>query len=109
MNESGRLTMATMPNAADALLSLSLKQISKNIDSALHTFDDPTLKMGSRVVPVEELVFRLATQQHRILWAGKFAAEIDGTQDESQAGCALGNRLGQGLLKAVAKDVKRRP
>ncbi len=109
LRASGRITVAAAPDAAEALLRLSVKQSAKNIDWSLQAFNDPALKTGSRVVPVKELVFRLSTQQSQTLWVSKFDEQSIHAQDERQAGRVLANKLGQGLLKAVEKDSKRRP
>lgn len=107
LGESGRVRVVDTPGAADAVLSLSIRQGSKTVDWQYQEFGDMTLKTGTRVVPAAEIIFHLASQRSRSLWAAGFDPESFRAQDERQTARALGKRVGQELLKAIERDSKR--
>jgi hypothetical protein len=108
LSESGRIRVVDAPDEADAILSLSVRQGSKNVDSPFQSFADPSIKTGSRVVPEAEIVFRLNNQQRQTLWAIKFDSENFRGKDDQLEVQALANNLSRELLKAIEKDRKRR-
>lgn len=105
---SKRIKVADTADEADAVLSVSVKHGSKNVDVTSQSFGDPTLKTGSKVVPIEELVFRLNTPENRDLWAAKFDSTSFSGDDEVQAARALANKVRREFLKAFVRDSKAR-
>jgi hypothetical protein len=108
LSESGRVKVVDTPGEADAVLSLSIKHGSKNVDWKYETFGDSTMQTSSRVVPSAEIMFRLHSQRRQSLWATRFDPESFHGKDEGQVARALGNRVSRELLKAIEKDGKRR-
>ncbi len=107
LSESKRIKIVAAPHDADAVLDVSVRQGTKNIDWQIATFGDPTPKTGSRVVPAQEIIFRLNSAQSHTLWSSKFDAESFSGANETQAARALANKLSQALLRAIEKDSKR--
>lgn len=106
--ESKRIRLADAPDEADAVLSVSVKNGSKNVDWAFESFGDPGMKTGSKVVHTAEIVLRLNSHQDRTLWAVKFDSWNSSGNDEKQAARALADTVSQKFLKAVERDRKKR-
>ena len=107
LGESGRVRVAAAREEADAVLDLSFREVSKNVDSPQAGVFDPTLKVGSTVKMVEVLVFRLSARDGRALWSAKLDPDDYRGKDETHKARAVGGRLGRDLLKAIEKDRKK--
>ncbi|MDT5157598.1 MAG: hypothetical protein QOC61_456 [Acidobacteriota bacterium] len=108
LGESGRVRVVDAPGAADAVLSLSIKQVTKNVDWGYSELgDDSTVKTGTRVVPAAQIMFRLDSQRRQSLWTAGFDPENFRGKDERQTARAIGKRAGQDLLKAIERDSRR--
>ena len=105
--ESKRIKLADTPDKADAVLSLSVRQGTKNVDWAYQTFGDG-MQIGSRVVPNAEIVLRLDSLLDRTLWLVKFDSAGSAGQNETQAARALANTVNRKFLKAMESDRKKR-
>ena len=108
LSASKRVRVANAPEEADAVLSVSVKRGSKNVDDPRQVFGDPTLRTGSKVIPTEEFVFRLNTPENRGLWTIKFDAASFSGKDETQTARALANKLLREFQKAFERDIRSR-
>ena len=107
LGESGRVRVVETRDEADAVLDLSVRAVSKNVDSPQTGFNDPTIKVGSEVVTVEVLVFQLSARTGRALWSAKLDPNNFRAKDEAHTARAAGSRLGRDLLKAIEKDSRK--
>lgn len=106
LRDSGRVRVVASPAAADAVLDLSVREVSKNVD-APQLGPDLTMKIGSRVVTADVFVFRLRARAGDAIWSDKLDPGNFRGRDESHTARALGGRLGRDLLRAIEKDVRR--
>jgi hypothetical protein len=96
------------PEKADAVLTATFKQVSKNVDHPSEVFGEPGMKSGSSVVTALQIQFRVDSRQHRNLWKAKFEPDSSSSMNESQAVQALANRVSRTFQKAIEKDSKKR-
>ena len=101
--------MVDAPEKADAVLTATTKQVSKNVDRPMEVFGEPGMKTGSTIVAAQEIQFRLDSRQHRTLWKAKFESDSFSYLNENQAVRALANKVSQTFQKAVEKDIKKHP
>ena len=106
--KSDLIRIVDAPEKAEAVLTATVKHGSKNIDNPSEVFGEPGMKVGSIVVPTEEIVFRLNSRQHRTLWAAKFDPTKFSNMNETQAVRALASNVSQTFRNAVEKDSKKR-
>lgn len=106
--KSDRIRVVDSPEKAEAVLTATIKSGTKNVDVPVGAFGDPAWRMGSAVVPTQEIVFRLNSRQNRTLWAAKFDSGSFSGMSESQAVHALANKVNRTFQKAVARDSKKR-
>jgi hypothetical protein len=95
------------PEKADAVLTATIKQVSRNIDHPSEVFGEPGMKAGSMVVSAQEIQFRLNSRQNRTLWKAKFDPNGFSYMNENQAVHALANKVSMTFQKAVEKDAKK--
>jgi len=108
LNGSKRVRVVDTPEEADAVLSASVKGGSKNVDRAYQPFGNEPMKIGSEVVPTEEIVFRLDSHQSRSLWAVKLDAQKFSGKDDKKSARMLANKVSRDFLKAFEKAGKAR-
>lgn len=106
LGASGRVRVVASRAAADAVLDLSVREVSKNVDVP-QLGSDLTMKIGSRVVAAEVLVFSLSVRGGRALWSDKLNPGDFRGKDETHTARAVGDRLGRDLLRAIEKDRRR--
>ena len=107
--KSDFIRMVDAPEKADAVLTATTKQVSKNVDRPMEVFGEPGMKTGSTIVAAQEIQFRLDSRQHRTLWKAKFESDSFSYLNENQAVRALANKVSQTFQKAVEKDIKKHP
>ena len=106
LGQSNRISVASAPDNADAVLGVEIKYATKNVDQTLDTFSDSAATTGSRVIDTEQIVFRLLSQS-RALWSMKLDAESFSERTEDQAARALAHKVSREFLKAVERDGKK--
>jgi len=106
---SNNIAVARTPAEADAVLALSIKHGSKNVDSTYEEFGQPGLKTNTKIVATQELVIRLNSRQNRTLWSAKFDLGNFADASETKSARALANKVGRTFQKAVEKDRKLHP
>lgn len=107
--KSNRITVAETPDEADAVLSVSIKQVSKNVDHTYEEFGQPGLKTNSIVVATQEFVFRLDSREKRTLWSAKFDPGDFASPSGAKDARALANKVSRKFEQAVEKDRKLHP
>lgn len=105
--KSKSITVVDAPDRADAVLSASVRHGSKNIDQTYEVFGEPGMKVGSTVVPTQEIVFSINSRLNLTLWAVKFDYGSFSGKTERQMTSDLANRVSQQFQKAVERDGKR--
>lgn len=73
--KSDFIRVVDAPEKADAVLTATTKQVSKNVDRPMEVFGEPGMKTGSTIVAAQEIQFRLDSRQHRNLWKAKFESD----------------------------------
>lgn len=106
LGASGRVRVVESRADADAVLDMSIREVSKNVDAA-QLGADLTIKIGSEVVKSDVLVFQLSTRPGRTLWSERFDPVNFRGREKGHMGRAVGSRLGRDLLKAIEKDSKK--
>lgn len=106
---SNRIKVAATPDDADAVLSVSIKHGTKNIDHTYEEFGEPGLKTTTKIVATQELVFRLDSRQNRTLWSARFDPGSFGDTSETKSARALANKVSRKFQQAVEKDRKLHP
>lgn len=106
--KADHILVVDSPEKADAVLTATVKQSSKNIDRPITVFGDPQWRIGADVVTTQEIIFRLDSRQNRTLWAARFDPGSFSYLNENQAAHALANKVSRKFLKAVEKDTKAR-
>jgi hypothetical protein len=106
---SNRITVVETPAEADAVLSLSIKHGTRNVDHTYEEFGQPGLKTNSIVVATQELVFRLDSREKRTLWSAKFDAGSSAYPSGTKAARSLANKVSRKFQQAVEKDRKLHP
>lgn len=109
LGRSNRITVAETPDEADAVLSVSIKHGTKNVDRSYEAFGEPGLKTTTTVVATQELVFRLDSSTKRTLWSAKFDPGNFSDANGTTAARALANKVSRTFQKAVEKDRKTHP
>lgn len=107
--KSNRITVTATPDEADAVLSVSIKHGTKNIDYPYEEFGEPGLKRTTKIVATQQLVFRLNSRQNRTLWSARFDPANFGDTNETKSARSLANRVSRKFQKAVEKDGKQHP
>ena len=108
LGRSNRITVAETPDEADAVLSVTIKHGTKNVDSTYEEFGQPGLKTTTRIVATEEFVFRLNSRQNRTLWSARFAPGNTSDASQTKSVRALANKVSRKFQQAVEKDRKVR-
>ena len=62
-SKSGFIRLVDAPEKADAVLTATIKQVSKNVDHPSKVFGEPGMKSGSNIVAAQEIQFRLDSLQ----------------------------------------------
>ena len=106
--KSDFIRVVDAPEKADAVLTATIKQVSKNVDNPSEVFGEPGMKAGSMVIMTQEIQFRVDSRQHRNLWKAKFNSNTFSSMNESQAVSAMASKVSQTFKKAVEKDSKKR-
>ena len=109
LSGSGRVRVVDTPAEADAVLSLSVRNGTKNVDQTFQTFGDGSgvWKTGSIVVPDTKIVFRLDSKQSRALWAVKLDYRRF-SRDDAKTARAMADRVSREFLKAFERESKSR-
>ncbi|HST50557.1 MAG TPA: hypothetical protein VLJ61_01000 [Pyrinomonadaceae bacterium] len=108
LSDSGRVRVVYTPAEADAVLSVNVRNGSKNVDRMLQTFPGGEFQVGSEVVPYTKIVFRLDSKQSRPLWAVKFDYGIFSDRSDAKTARALADRVNREFIKAVERERKVR-
>jgi len=108
LEESKRIKLAQTPDEADAVLRLSVKHGTKNVDWPYQPFGEIGMQIGSKVVPTFQIVLTLNAHQNSTLWLVKFYSSGSADKDEQQAARTLANTVSRKLLKAMESDRKKR-
>ena len=108
LKESERFRLTDAADKADAVLTVSIKNISKNVDWPYEAFGEAGIQTGSKVVQTSEIVLSLNSHQQRSLWAAKFDSASFSGKTETHAARSLANAASKKLLKAVEKDRRKR-
>jgi hypothetical protein len=107
LGQSGRISVVSSPDNADAVLGVEIQTGKKNVDRSIDPFGEQAVKVGSLVIDTEQITFNLLSQS-RALWSLKLDTENFSEDTESKSGRAMADRVSREFLKAVERDGKRR-